>query len=85
MSENPSDYEGPAVQVMMAPHPGLIYLLWSNKHQMWWNPFAGGYTGSLQRAGRYTEAEAVRYVVNSAACGILNQVTCMVAAPENWE
>jgi hypothetical protein len=86
MSENPSDYEGPAVQVTATlVDPGIVYLLWSNKHQMWWKPRAMGYTGDIGEAGRYTQAEALRRVRNSALCGILGQVTCMVAAPEVWK
>lgn len=56
----------------------LAFLLWSNKHGAWWKPAARGYTVDRREAGRYTEAEAVRYVANSAMCGILSQVTCMV-------
>jgi hypothetical protein len=64
---------------------GIVYLLWSNKHEQWWKPGALGYTPHVEEAGRYTKAEAVRYVVQSAHSGLLNQVTCMVAAPEIWE
>ena len=57
----------------------IKYLLWSNKHQMWWRPDARGYTGDIVEAGRYTKAAAIRYVVKSAQCGLLSGVTCMVA------
>lgn len=63
----------------------ITYLLWSNKHQMWWRPDSRGYSPNRDDAGRYTEAQALERVRNSAACGILDQVTCMVAAPDNWE
>lgn len=62
----------------------LVYVLWSNKHQMWWKHRANGYTPDVGSAGRFTEAEAVRYVVQSSHSGILSQVTCMVVAPEIW-
>lgn len=60
------------------------YLLWSGKHEAWWAPNARGYTTDTWKAGRYTRAEAVDHVIASAQCGVLDQVTSMVAAPENW-
>lgn len=62
----------------------ILYLLWSNKHNAWWAPAARGYTSNMDEAGRYSEANAVKYVVQSAMSGELGQVTCMVAAPDNW-
>jgi len=62
----------------------IVYLLWSNEHDMWWKTAARGYTHDQAEAGRYSEAEALAYVLRSADCGILSQVTCMVAAPDNW-
>src|SRR6185503_16111320 len=64
--------------------PGIVYLLWSNKDQMWWRPDSMGYTDVREEAGRYSEEEAVRKVVASSHSGILEHVTCMVAAPDNW-
>jgi hypothetical protein len=62
----------------------ITYLLWSNKHGQWWKPNALGYTSDEASAGRFSEAEAVRYVTQSAQSGVLAAVTCMVAAPDNW-
>lgn len=62
----------------------IVYLLWSNKHSMWWRPDSQGYTEVEVEAGRYSLEEAVDLVVRSADCGIVDQVTCMVAAPDNW-
>ena len=62
----------------------VLFLLWSNKYQAWWRWGALGYTPDADHAGRFTEAEAVKYVVRSAMCGDLSQVTSMVAAPDNW-
>lgn len=64
---------------------GVVFLLWSNKHSMWWRAGGNGYTSDIRAAGRYTEAGATRHVVQSAFSGRLDQVTCMVAAPDNWE
>jgi hypothetical protein len=63
---------------------GIVYLLWSNKHNAWWRPDSCGYTDKVEEAGEYTEAEAVGKVVASANSGRLDQVTAMVAAPSNW-
>lgn len=62
----------------------VVYLLWSGRHQAWWRPDARGYTTDQANAGRYRRDEAVRHVVTSAQCGVRDQVTSMVAAPENW-
>lgn len=62
----------------------IFFLLWSNKHQMWWRHDARGYTHDIDEAGRYTQDEAVEHVVQSAFHGQLDKVTCMVAAPDNW-
>lgn len=63
---------------------GITYLLWSGRHGAWWAPDERGYTDDLERAGRYSRTDAMRLVAKSALCGVLDQVTCMVAAPENW-
>lgn len=63
---------------------GITYRLWSNKHDMWWRPDDRGYTNNPDDAGLYSRDEALERVARSAECGILAQVTCMVAAPVNW-
>lgn len=70
--------------VVTPDEPAITYLLWSGKHQMWWRPDAHGYTEDITQAGRFPEHEALHYVLNSAQCGIRDQVTTMVAAPDNW-
>lgn len=66
----------------------VVFLLWSGKHNAWWGPNQSGYTALVAEAGRYSEAEAeaeaVDCVVRSAYSGNLDYVTCMVAAPDNW-
>lgn len=62
----------------------IKYHLWSNKYDMWWRRDGRGYTNNRDEAGLYSLDDAVEYVVRSADCGILAQVTCMVAAPVNW-
>lgn len=44
------------------------YLIWSNEHRAWWKPDSRGYTVSLERAGRYSRAEALE-ICNGANCG----------------
>lgn len=68
----------------LAPPP-IMYLLWSNKHKMWWRPNAIGYTSDVAEAGHYTETKAIEHVVKSSHCGLLDQVTCMVATHHDWE
>jgi hypothetical protein len=61
--------------------PDIRFLLWSNKHSMWWRPNAAGYTDNIAEAGRYTQPAAVQHVVKSAFNGDISKVTCMVVAP----
>lgn len=62
----------------------ITYLLWSNKHSMWWRPRGRGYTDKLEEAGGYTQADAVEAVVRSSHSMRVDQVTVMVAAPHGW-
>jgi hypothetical protein len=61
--------------------PAVQYLLWSNKHSMWWRPGAQGYTKDRDEAGRYSQAEALERVLRSSYHGTVSMVTCMVAVP----
>jgi len=36
----------------------ISWLIWSNKHDAWWNPDRNGYTPHVDRAGRYSLDEA---------------------------
>jgi hypothetical protein len=46
-----------------------MYLIWSEEHGAWWRHAIGsatwGYTHFITEAGRYTEADANRIVVNA--------------------
>ena len=35
------------------------WVIWSEEHGAWWGPGRSGYVTSLERAGRYTEAQAL--------------------------
>lgn len=35
-----------------------LYVIWSHEHSQWWAPDHCGYTGDIDQAGQYTEAEA---------------------------
>lgn len=76
----------PATVVHLEPAPStVVYLLWSQRHSAWWKPNAAGYTDQVDEAGRFSESDAVRYVVASAQSGIRDKVSFMVAAPDNWD
>lgn len=81
---NPDVQDSGGAEVEQASAREIVYLLWSGKHQAWWAPEARGYIEDIDGAGRYVEADALRYVLASAQCGIREQVTSMVAAPDNW-
>src|SRR5258705_13917551 len=54
---------------------GPVYLLSSQAHNAWWRPNGPGYPAHNDQAGRFTEAEAIRYVFASAQSGIRDKVT----------
>lgn len=39
-------------------HQTTEWVVWSEEHSAWWAPGEHGYTNSLRRAGRYSEARA---------------------------
>lgn len=41
------------------------YVIWSNKHTMWWGPNRCGYTMSLREAGVYSKADAEQIVADA--------------------
>ena len=41
------------------------YLIWSHEKSAWWGPGRCGYTCRIDRAGRYSHAEAVAICVTS--------------------
>lgn len=45
------------------------WLVWSNKHGMWWQPDQAGYTATIDNAGRYSAAEAAAIVEQSSVDG----------------
>lgn len=40
-----------------------MWLIWSQKHSMWWGPERAGYFPDLERAGRYTYQQVCEVVV----------------------
>lgn len=63
----------------------LRYLLWANDRQMWWLPDGWGYTANRTEAGTFSEAEAVRFVIQSAHAGRVSEATVMIAAAPSTE
>lgn len=41
------------------------WLIWSDEHGAWWAPDKAGYTRDLERAGRYSLAEATEICENA--------------------
>lgn len=49
----------------------MRFLVWSNEHQMWWRAGQGGYTSSIDEAGRYERSEAEGIVAKATLDGLL--------------
>jgi hypothetical protein len=49
------------------------FLLWSNKHEMWWRANESGYTTFVEEAGRYPYDRAAQIVRRSSCDGQLLQ------------
>jgi hypothetical protein len=58
------------------------YLIWSNEHNSWWAPNRRGYTRVLAKAGRYSQAEAVKTAHDAGYYGLHPQVPCEIAVRE---
>ena len=56
----------------------LRYLLWANDRQMWWRADGWGYTPNRNEAGRFSETEAMRYVMQSAMAGRVSEATVVI-------
>lgn len=41
----------------------MTYLIWSHEHGAWWGPGGNGYVRRLSKAGRYSQAEALRICI----------------------
>jgi hypothetical protein len=54
------------------------YLIWSHEHGAWWGPGGCGYVRSLDRAGRYSHAEALAICIKA----IPGTSTLLQALPE---
>jgi hypothetical protein len=48
-----------AIVAVQEDQGGEPWVVWSEEHGAWWGPQRMGYTPRLERAGRYTEAEAL--------------------------
>lgn len=57
-----------------------LFLVWSQKHGMWWGPGGCGYTNDMTKAGRYNERQADGCVRQSNYQGFFGSVK--VPAPE---
>lgn len=43
----------------------MSYHIWSHRHDQWWGPDRAGYTSHIERAGKYSKAEAADIVLSS--------------------
>lgn len=49
------------------------FRIWSNEHGKWWGPAGCGYTGVLERAGRFTQAAAELILSNCLQGGLVER------------
>lgn len=56
-----------------------LYVIWSHEHTAWWAPNGQGYVRDLAKAGRYSAAEAGRWVVQAYPPGIEVAVDELIA------
>jgi hypothetical protein len=49
----------------------MKFLIWSNKHAMWWRANHSGYTQWIEEAGRYDRDDAVALVRRASVGGQL--------------
>jgi excisionase family DNA binding protein len=68
------------VRLLKSNDPNEVrFLLWSNRYQKWWVTDQNEYTDDVDEAGRFSEWEAVHYVVESAYSLDRQSATLMVA------
>lgn len=46
-----------------------MYLIWSHEHTMWWGPNERGYVTDVADAGRYTQEQAIEFVIDHVPSG----------------
>jgi hypothetical protein len=50
----------------LTDHPAMdTYLIYSVEHSAWWGPDRCGYVRSIAKAGRYSQAEALRLCIEA--------------------
>jgi hypothetical protein len=62
--------------------PGRPWLVWSNAHAGFLNATKTGYTKLIERAGRFTGAEAKAYVVAEQAKPLVHGKLNAIALPD---
>lgn len=61
----------------------IAWVVWSEEHSKWWGPAEYGYTNSLRRAGRYTEAQA-KAIAERANRDVISGDWHEIAMPDPW-